>query len=329
MPALITRLTADANRWQQRIPPLGFGYAVIRKYGEDSGARLAALLTYYGFLSLIPILLIVVWSVSQVLRNDPELRDEFIAAVIPDSLSEAITSALAAMPSSPLPLLIGIIGLLFTGNGIVFTGYEIINQIQGVPHRDRLGFLPRYLRAFTTLLVLLLGIAALGGIAVGVARLDTGAAGLGVGLVASWAVLTAVLLACVALLSSTTGSWRAAWPGAIIGGAILTVLVALGSWVLSILVGRSGAVYGPFAAVVGLFSLLYFVSQGLVFAAEIAVVHRKRLWPRSLIPSQPTPADQASLALRTRIEERTEADQVAATVAADPEPSPAQASEAG
>ena len=329
MPALITRLTADANRWQQRTPPLGFGYAVIRKYGEDSGARLAALLTYYGFLSSIPILLIVVWTVSQILRDDPALRDEFIAAVIPDSLTEAITSALAAMPSSPLPLVIGIIGLLFTGNGIVFTGYEIINQIQGVPHRDRLGFLPRYLRAFTTLLVLFVGIAALGGIAVGITRLDAGFLGLGLGLIASWGVLTAVLLVCVALLSSTSGGWRAAWPGAIIGGAILTILVTLGGWLLSMLVSRSGAVYGPFAAVVGLFSLLYFVSQGLVFSAEIAVVRRKRLWPRSLVPAEPTPADQASLALRTRIEERTEADQVAATVTSDPQPSPESDREAG
>lgn len=329
MSALVARVIAEANRWQQRIPPVGFGYAVIRKYGEDSGARLAALLTYYGFLSSIPILLIVVWAVSQVLRDDPALRDEFIAAVIPDSLNEAITSALAAMPSSPLPLVIGIIGLLFTGNGIVFTGYEIINQIQGVPHRDRLGFLPRYIRAFATLFVLLLGIAALGGIAVGVARLGPGFLGIGLGLLGSWTVLALVLLSCVALLSSTPGAWRAAWPGAIIGGAILTILVTLGGWLLSVLVSRSGAVYGPFAAVVGLFSLLYFVSQGLVFAAEIAVVRRKRLWPRSLVPAEPTPADQASLALRTRIEERTEADQVAATVTSDPQPSPESDREAG
>jgi len=314
MPALAERLLIQANRWQQRIPPIGFGYAVIRKYGEDSGARLSALLTYYGFLSSIPILLIVVWSASQVLRNDPGLRDDFIAAVVPDSIADAVTSALAAMPTTPIPLLIGILGLFFTGNGIVFTAYEIINQLQGVPHRSRFGFVPRYLRAFATLLTLLIGITLLGGIAVGVTRLDLGAAGWILGLAGSWLVLSLVLLVSVALLSATAGSWRAAWPAAILGGFVLTLLVTLGSWLLSILVARSGSVYGPFAAVVGLFSLLYFVSQGLLFSAETAVVRRKRLWPRSLIPGDPTSADQAALLLRTRVEERTEADRVAAAV---------------
>jgi membrane protein len=314
MAALFTRIIASANEFQQRFPPLGFSYAVIRKYGEDSGARLAALLTYYGFLSSIPILLIVVWAISQILRGDPSLRDQFISVVVPDSLSQAVSSALAAMPTSPLPLIIGIVGLVFTGNGIVFTGYEIINNIQGVPYRNRLGFVPRYVRALTTLLVLFVTIAALGGITLAATRVDLGGAEVILGLIASWAVLVCMLLACVALLSSTTGSWRAAWPGAIIGGAILTIVLSLGGWLLSILVGRSGSVYGPFAAVVGMFTLLYFVSQGLVFAAQIAVVRRKKLWPRSLVPTQPTEADRAALLLRSRIEERTEADRVAATM---------------
>lgn len=314
MPALVERLLIQANRQQQRIPPIGFGYAVIRKYGEDSGARLSALLTYYGFLSAIPILLIVVWSASQILRDDPSLRDDFIAAVVPDSIADAVTSALASMPTTPLPLIIGILGLVFTGNGIVFTAYEIINQLQGIPHRDRFGFVPRYLRAFATLLALLIGIALLGGIAVGVARLGLGATGAVLGLLGSWVVLSIVLLVTVALLSASAGSWRAAWPGAILGGFVLTLLVTLGSVLLGLLVTRSGSVYGPFAAVVGLFSLLYLVGQGVLFSAETAVVWRKHLWPRSLIPTDPTAADQASLLLRTRVEERSEADRVVAEV---------------
>ena len=314
MSALVERLLVQANRQQQRIPPIGFGYAVIRKYGEDSGARLSALLTYYGFLSAIPILLIVVWSASQILRDDPSLRDDFIAAVVPDSIADAVTSALASMPTTPLPLIIGILGLLFTGNGIVFTAYEIINQLQGVPHRARFGFVPRYLRAFATLFALLIGIALLGGIAVGVARLGLGVTGAVLGLLGSWLVLSIVLLVTVALLSASVGSWRAAWPGAILGGFVLTLLVTLGSVLLGLLVTRSGSVYGPFAAVVGLFSLLYLVGQGVLFSAETAVVWRKHLWPRSLIPTDPTAADQASLLMRTQVEERTEADRVVAEV---------------
>jgi len=318
--SLPQRIAGTADRLQRRFSLLGFPYGVIKKYGEDAGARQSALLTYYGFLSSIPILLIVVWSASQILRDDPQLRDDFIAAVVPDGIADAVNSALESMPTSPLPLVIGILGLLFTGNGIVFTAYEIINQLQGVPHRDRFGFFPRYLRAFATLLTLLLAIGAIGGVAVLVNHL--GSPALLPGLLVIWLILCALLLASVALLSARPHSWRPAIPAVIIGGTILTILTLLGSWALTMFVGRAGAVYGPFAAVVGLFSLFYIVSQGLVFSGEIAVVLRKRLWPRSLVTSDPTTADERSLLLRTRVEERTEADSVMAAVEASPSEQP-------
>ena len=314
----VESLVAQVDRLQRRIPLIGFPLAVIRKYGEDAGARMAALLTYYGFLSSIPILLIVVWAATQLLRNDPQVRDDFINAVVPESIADAVNSALAAMPTSALPLIVGIVGLLFTGNGIVFTIYDIINQLQGIPHRERFGFVPRYLRAFATLFTILMCIALIGAIAVGVSRLSLGGLDVLLGIVGIWLALGAMLFAVVALLSARPGTWRAAWTGIVIGAVILTILLVLGSWVLTLLVSRSGAVYGPFAAVVGLFSLLYFVSQGMVFAGEIAVVRRKRLWPRSLVATNPTEADGASLLLRTRVEERTETDRVAAAVRGEP-----------
>ncbi len=310
----VDAVVAHVDRLQRRIPLVGFPLAVVRKYGEDAGARMAALLTYYGFLSSIPILLIVVWIATQLLRSSPQLRDDFIAAVVPQGMGEAVNSALAAMPTSPLPLVIGIVGLLFTGNGIVFTAYDIINQIQGVPHRERFGFFPRYLRALAALLVILLGIGLLGALAVTLSRVDLGGVEVVIGLAGSWLVIAAMLLAVVALLSARPGSWRAAWPGAVLGTVILEALLVLGGWALGLLVARSGAVYGPFAAVVGLFSLLYLVSQGMVFAAEIAVVRRKRLWPRGLVATDPTEADERSLQLRIGVEQRTEADRVVAGI---------------
>jgi len=62
---ILERLTALANRvfaWmdalQRRHGLLGFPYAVIKKYGDDDGGREAALITYYGFLSIFPLLLL-------------------------------------------------------------------------------------------------------------------------------------------------------------------------------------------------------------------------------------------------------------------------------
>ena len=54
------RLRDWADSLQRRSTVLGFPYAVIKKYGDDEGGRHAALLTYYGFLSVFPLLLLVV-----------------------------------------------------------------------------------------------------------------------------------------------------------------------------------------------------------------------------------------------------------------------------
>ena len=76
------------------------------------------------------------------------------------------------------------------------------------------------------------------------------------------------------------------------------------------LVARSGAVYGSFATIVGTFTLLLIVGQALIFAAEIAVVRRRRLWPRGLDPLTPTAADRRALTLLAREQERTKIQRV-------------------
>ena len=62
--ALVERLLAWADALQQRHGVLGFPYAVVKKYGDDAGGRQAALITYYGFLSIFPLLLVAVSVLS-------------------------------------------------------------------------------------------------------------------------------------------------------------------------------------------------------------------------------------------------------------------------
>ena len=48
------------DRLQQRSPRLSFPAAVIKKFGDDEAGQLAALIAYYGFVSLFPLLLVLV-----------------------------------------------------------------------------------------------------------------------------------------------------------------------------------------------------------------------------------------------------------------------------
>lgn len=308
--ARVLELPRWADRLQQRHAVLGFPYAVVKKYGNDSGARHAALITYYGFLSVFPLLLLVVYGASQVLRNDPELRARFVDAVVPPSLEDALDQALAIMPSSGVPLLIGVVGLLFSTTGVVFSAYETINHVQGVPFRVRFGFFPRYLRVFAMLLVLIVGVAAFGVLSVLGGAVANGSFSRAVSTLGAVVVAFVVLLSAAGLLSARPGSWRPAWPAALLGSIVVTALVVFGGRALAVLVARSGPVYGPFATVVALFSLLYLVSQAVVFSAEIAVVRRQRLWPRALLSNEPVDGDRRALTLRARVEERIAVERV-------------------
>ena len=44
------------DRFQQRHPWAGFPFAVVKKFGDDQAGNLAALIAYYGFFSLFPLL---------------------------------------------------------------------------------------------------------------------------------------------------------------------------------------------------------------------------------------------------------------------------------
>ena len=70
----LKKLIAALDRFQQRQPWLAFPVAVWKKFGEDQAGNLAALIAYYGFASLFPLLLVFVTVLDIVLAHDPTLR---------------------------------------------------------------------------------------------------------------------------------------------------------------------------------------------------------------------------------------------------------------
>src|SRR5215468_9032171 len=86
----VNRIIAWADRLQRRHGVLGFPYAVVKKYGDDEGGRLAALITYYGFLSIFPLLLLGVAILSRVLADNVDLRQRLITATVPEALQSTV-----------------------------------------------------------------------------------------------------------------------------------------------------------------------------------------------------------------------------------------------
>jgi membrane protein len=288
------RLVDWADAVQRKYPVFAFPYAVVKKYGDDDGGRHAALITYYGFLSLFPLLLVGVSVLSRVLVDHPALRAQLINAIVPPELQPTVDHAVTSMPSSGVPFAIGLLGALFAGTGVVFSAYETLNHVVGVPRRSRFGFVTRYLRVLLMLIVVMVGGLTSAVLTVASATLSdvTGlqqlAAAAGTAI-----VVFIVLVLSVKLLVASPISFRATWPGAAAGAVIVAIVLATGTKVLAVLVNKAGPVYGSFATVVGAFSLLYLASEALLYCAEAAIVHRKKLWPRGLDVSRLTQADVA------------------------------------
>ena len=112
---LVNRIIAWADHLQRKHGVLGFPYAVVKKYGDDEGGRQAALITYYGFLSIFPLLLLGVAVLSRVLADHPDLRRRLIAEIVPQALRPTIEHSLATLPTSTIPFIAGLIALLFSG----------------------------------------------------------------------------------------------------------------------------------------------------------------------------------------------------------------------
>jgi uncharacterized BrkB/YihY/UPF0761 family membrane protein len=304
-PTGLAAILYRVDRFQQRHPVLGFPYAVLVKFFDDSGGRLAALMTYYGFLSVFPVLLLGVTFVSHVLVQRPELRHRLVVAMVPASLQSTVEGAAAAMPSSRLALTAGLIGLLLAGTGVVSSVHLALNHLAAVPHRQRAFVLFRYLRIMVGLVFILVTVLALGILTVaGAALPDQPWLSRGTAAIGSAVISFVMLLLLSRLLLERPAPVRTLCTAVVPAAVVVALTLDLGATILPGLVRRAGPVYGSFATVAGMFTLLYVLSLLLVLVAETALVRHWRLWPRAVDYDRPTEADARAYVLLAREQER-------------------------
>lgn len=75
-------LTDRVDAYQRRHRRAGYPIAVLYKFFDDTGGHLAALITYYGFLSLFPLLLLASTVLGLVLSDDPHAQQVVLSSAL-------------------------------------------------------------------------------------------------------------------------------------------------------------------------------------------------------------------------------------------------------
>jgi YihY family inner membrane protein len=298
------------DRFQQRHRWLAVPMAVVKKFGDDQGGNLAALISYFAFFSLFPLLLVLVTILGFVLQGHPDTQQAVENSVLGQFPVIGNQLRANALHGSLVPLIIGIVTSLLGGLGVTQAAQNAFDRVWAVPFKDRPNFWQSRLRG--VLLLTALGILfVLATLASGLVSGGLGGAGVKVaGIAISLMLNFGLFLASFRFLTTASVGTSQLWPGVIVAGVLWEILQLIGGYYIGHVFKHSTSTYGTFGLVIALLVWLHLGAQVLVYSAEVNVVVSRRLWPRSLMGPPTEPADQRTLTALAKVEERHEQEQI-------------------
>jgi YihY family inner membrane protein len=300
---------------QQRHQPAAFVVGVVKKFSDDNGPVLVANLAYAAFISVFPLLLILVTVLVMIAANDPSLRNQIISgatAQFPLIGKQLANNIHVLRRSTAASLVVGLLVLTWGVTRLAQAGLFAMEQVWNLPGPARPGYFPRLGRSVEFLAVLALGVVT----STLLASLVTyGRHALAFRMLAQLlAAVTSIGLYLLGfrVLTPKGVPLRRLMPGSIAGGIFWTALQAAGAYLVHHEL-RSNSVYGIFATVLGLVAWIYISAEATVYAAEVNVVLARRLWPRAIVQPPLTEADRATMALQALQNQRREEQQIEVT----------------
>ncbi|MFI4991492.1 MAG: YihY/virulence factor BrkB family protein [Solirubrobacterales bacterium] len=313
------------DRRQQRTPGIRFIAAVYKKFGDDQAGQMAALISYYGFVSIFPLLLVLVTVLGFVLQGHPEDQKKILDGTLGQFPILSDQLKLHSLKGSAVALAIGAVGSLLAGLGITGATQNAFNRIWHVPFKSRPNFLFARLRGLG-MLAMLGTMTVVSTAAAGFVGTSSHAAAPVIGgVLIAFIVNLALFMTAFKLLTAVDVCWRDYLPGVIVAAVLWQLLQHLGGYYIDHELKHTQPLYGVFAIVLGLLAWLYIGAQLVIFAAEINVVRARKLWPRSFFSEPLLDADKRALTSSAEVEERVEQESVEVSfdeAAAPPETTP-------
>lgn len=272
------------DRLQRRHPVLGFPIAVVYKFFDDFGGYLCALLTYYGFLSLFPALLLLSTALGLFFEGQPAWQDRILDSAIsefPIVGDELRTTG--TLGGGPIGLLIGGLAALYGGLGVGQALQYANNTAWMIPRNSRPNPFASRARGLLLLVVGGLTIVIATGVMTYVSRLvSDGLTGWALTFV-SIGLNIYVIALVLRIVTNKPLTLLDVLPGAVIAGLAWQGMQQVGSVYVSTVIERASNLSSVFAIVLGLLIFLYTLAVIVMLCVEVNVVLKERLWPRALL----------------------------------------------
>jgi len=282
--ANIKKTLSKVNSTQQKIPIVSFIVAVVKKYSDDQAGRQAALLTYYSFLSLFPMLLILTTLTDIIVGSNSDLKNTIIHGLTNyfPLLGSQLTVHVHRLRTSGLVLVIGLIFTVYGTRGVANVFRNGVQDIWQIPKKERDNFPETLYKSLTVIIV--------GGFGFILASIISGVASNLNGDIDYRVVPYLINIFLLFWLFNFLINfnlpkhipYKETWAGALIASVGLVILQSLGGIVVAHELKKLDALYSYFALSLGLIFWLYLQIQVLYYAFEVAVVKSYRLWPISL-----------------------------------------------
>jgi len=292
------------DRFQQRHAALAIPLAVLKKFGDDGAGNLAALVAYYAFFSLFPLLLVFVTVLGYVLEHHPGTLHSIENSVSANFPALNHILDFTALHGHVGPLIIGLVGALWSGLGVTSAAQNALDTVWAVPKKSRPNFIKSKLRGIGLLLsiglLFLIATAASGLVSGGLGGVGTKIAGVAVSLVANFVLF----LVAFRLMTASGVPTKHLIVGVAVAAVFWTILQAVGGLYIGHVTKNMSAAYATVSTVIALLIWLHLGAQLTLYAAELSVVLERDLWPRSLIGPPLALADRETYEALAKTEER-------------------------
>lgn len=277
------------DRFQRRHAVIGFPLAVVYKYFDDQGPYLGAIITYYAFIAIFPLLLISSSVLGFVLQNDPGLSDRLLNTalsqfpIVGDQLGRP-----EGLQGSTTAIIIGSVAALYGALGLGQACQNAGHVAWAVPRNSRANPILMRLRSVVFLVTGGIGVLAVAVMTSVLSNTEVFGSTFSQDVnryirVAGFVLSIGVFMGLFRLVSGSRGTWLNVLPGSVATAALWQTLQFAGQAYVSGVINRASEMNSTFALVLGLLAFVFLAAVMAVIGLEINVVAARRLYPRALL----------------------------------------------